>query len=385
MRKLNFMNSRQLRIYSNKTKRTSEVNMRITAVIMAGGKGERFWPKSRTHLPKQFLSLTADKETMIQKTVARLKGISEPDDIFIVTNKMYADLVAEQLPDIPKENVLLEPCGRNTAPCIALAAAVIQNKYGEESIMLVLPSDHLIRYEEMYADTLRQAISVAQSGQRLVTIGITPTYPETGYGYIQFERDTTLGMRGVYQVSRFVEKPDIDTAKIYLASRKYLWNSGMFVWRTDTILANMEKFMPEVFAGVSEIAATFGTDEFDAALEEGYEKLPSESVDFGIMEKAEEIYTIPGSFGWDDVGNWLAVERINSTNELGNYVEGDVVTIGTEHSTICGGKRLIAAVGVENLIVVDTDDAILICAKDHTQDVKKVIENLKICNRSALL
>ncbi len=359
--------------------------MRITAVIMAGGKGERFWPKSRTHLPKQFLSLTADKETMIQKTVARLKGISEPDDIFIVTNKMYADLVAEQLPDIPKENVLLEPCGRNTAPCIALAAAVIQNKYGEESIMLVLPSDHLIRYEEMYADTLRQAISVAQSGQRLVTIGITPTYPETGYGYIQFERDTTLGMRGVYQVSRFVEKPDIDTAKIYLASRKYLWNSGMFVWRTDTILANMEKFMPEVFAGVSEIAATFGTDEFDAALEEGYEKLPSESVDFGIMEKAEEIYTIPGSFGWDDVGNWLAVERINSTNELGNYVEGDVVTIGTEHSTICGGKRLIAAVGVENLIVVDTDDAILICAKDHTQDVKKVIENLKICNRSALL
>ncbi len=359
--------------------------MRITAVIMAGGKGERFWPKSRTSLPKQFLSLTADKETMIQKTVARLKGISEPDDIFIVTNKMYADLVSEQLPDIPKENVLLEPCGRNTAPCIALAAAVIEKKYGEETIMLVLPSDHLIRYEEMYADTLRQAIAVAQSGQRLVTIGITPTYPETGYGYIQFERDTTLGMRGVYQVSRFVEKPDIDTAKSYLASRKYLWNSGMFVWRTDTILSNMKEFMPEVFAGVSEIAAAFGTDGFDKALEEGYEKLPSESVDFGIMEKAEEIYTIPGSFGWDDVGNWLAVERINSTNELGNYVEGDVVTIGTEHSTICGGKRLIAAVGVENLIVVDTDDAILICAKDHTQDVKKVIENLKICNRAALL
>lgn len=359
--------------------------MRITAVIMAGGKGERFWPKSRTHLPKQFLSLTADKETMIQKTVARLKGISEPDDIFIVTNKMYADLVAEQLPDIPKGNILLEPCGRNTAPCIALAAAVIEKKYGEEAIMLVLPSDHLIRYEEMYADTLRQAITVAQSGQRLVTIGITPTYPETGYGYIQFERDTTLGMNGVYQVSRFVEKPDIDTAKSYLASRKYLWNSGMFVWKTDTILANMEKFMPEVFEGVSNIAEAFGTDGFNAALEEGYEKLPSESVDFGIMEKAEEIYTIPGSFGWDDVGNWLAVERINSTNELGNYVEGDVVTIGTEHSTICGGKRLIAAVGVENLIVVDTDDAILICAKDHTQDVKKVIENLKICNRSALL
>lgn len=359
--------------------------MKITAVIMAGGKGERFWPKSRTHLPKQFLSLTADKETMIQKTVARLKSITKPEDIFIVTNKMYEELTQEQLPQIPKENIILEPCGRNTAPCIALAAAVIEKKYGEETVMLVLPSDHLIRYEEMYTDTLRQAISVAESGQRLVTIGITPTYPETGYGYIQFERDTTLGMRGVYQVNRFVEKPDIDTAKSYLSSRKYLWNSGMFVWKTSTILMNMEKFMPKVYSGALEIADKFGSYEFESTLNENYEKLPSESVDFGIMEKAEEIYTIPGSFGWDDVGNWLAVERINSTNELGNYVEGDVITIGTKHCTICGGKRLVAAVGVENIIVVDTDDAILICEKNSTQDVKKVIENLKICNRAALL
>ncbi|MDE6019418.1 MAG: NTP transferase domain-containing protein [Ruminococcus sp.] len=359
--------------------------MRITAVIMAGGKGERFWPKSRTRLPKQFLSLTSDKETMIQKTVERLKGVAEPEDIFIVTNKIYEKLAHEQLPQIPAENIISEPCGRNTAPCIALAAAVIEKKYGGEQIMLVLPSDHLIRYEEMYTDTLRQAIAVAESGQRLVTIGITPTYPETGYGYIQFERDTTLGMRGVYQVSRFVEKPDIDTARGYLASGKYLWNSGMFVWKTSTILMNMNKLMPEVYSGVVEIADKFGTDEFAVALSDGYEKLPSESVDFGIMEKAEEIYTIPGSFGWDDVGNWLAVERINSTNDLGNYVEGDVITIGTKHCTICGGKRLIAAVGVENTIVVDTDDAILICDKNHTQDVKKVIENLKICNRAALL
>lgn len=365
--------------------KTGEINMKITAVIMAGGKGERFWPKSRTSLPKQFLSLTADGETMIQKTAARLKGISEPDDIFVVTNKMYGTLAAEQLPYIPKENIFLEPCGRNTAPCIALAAAVIEKKYGKDAIMLVLPSDHLIRYKEMYADTLRQAIAVAQYGQRLVTIGITPSYPETGYGYIQFERDAGLDMRGVYQVSRFVEKPDIDTAKSYIASRKYLWNSGMFVWKAGSILSNMEKLMPEVFAGVSEIAGAFGTDDFERLMEENYEKLPSESVDIGILEKADEIYTVPGSFGWDDVGNWLAVERINSTNELGNYVEGDVITIDTEHSTICGGKRLIAAVGVEDLVIVDTDDAILICAKDKTQDVKKVIENLKICNRNSLL
>ncbi len=359
--------------------------MKITAVIMAGGRGERFWPKSRTNLPKQFLSLTADKETMIQKTVSRLLPLVAAEDIFVVTNAQYAALVADQLPQIPEENVILEPCGRNTAPCISLAAAVIEKKYDGEAMMLVLPSDHLIRYEDMYIDTLRQAIAVAEEGERLVTIGITPTYPETGYGYIQFKRDDALGRPGVYQVNRFVEKPNLETAKEYLASRRYLWNSGMFVWKTSTILMNLKKFMPGVYEGTCTIAEAFGTEGFDAALEEKYETLESESIDFGVMEKAQEIYTIPGSFGWDDVGNWLAVERINPTNELGNYVEGDVITIGTEHSTICGKSRLIAAVGVENLIVVDTDDALLICAKDHTQDVKKVIENLKICNRAALL
>ncbi len=359
--------------------------MKVTAVIMAGGKGERFWPRSRTSTPKQFLSLTSDGETMIRKTVNRLLPVVSAEDIFIVTGALYADLAQQQLPEIPKENIILEPCGRNTAPCISLAAAVIEKKYGGEAMMLVLPSDHLIRYEDMYADTLRQAIDVAKTGDRLVTIGITPTYPETGYGYIQFERDSTLGIHGVYQVNRFVEKPDRKTAKEYLASRRYLWNSGMFVWKTSTILKNMEKFMPEVYSGTVEIASKYGSEEFDSALAEGYENIPSQSVDFGIMEKAEEIYTIPGSFGWDDVGSWLAVERINPVNEYGNYVEGDVITIGTEHSTICGGKRLIAAVGVEDIIVVDTDDALLICGKSHAQDVKKVIENLKICNRNALL
>ena len=358
--------------------------MKITAVIMAGGRGERFWPKSRTHLPKQFLSLTADKETMIQKTVSRLLPMVDMADIFVVTNAQYADLVAEQLPELPKENMILEPCGRNTAPCISLAAAVIEKKYGGEAMMLVLPSDHLIRYEDMYIDTLRQAVSVAEKGSRLVTIGITPTYPETGYGYIKFQRDSQ-GKAGVYQVERFVEKPDLETAKEYLASEKYLWNSGMFVWKTSTILWNLEKYMPEVHAGTCAIAAHFGTEAFDAALAEGYAKLPSDSIDFGVMEKAEEIYTIPGSFGWDDVGNWLAVERINETNEMGNYVEGDVIAIGTERSTICGKNRLIAAVGVEDLIVVDTEDALLICAKSNTQDVKKVIETLKERNRTALL
>lgn len=358
--------------------------MKITAVIMAGGRGERFWPKSRTNYPKQFLSLTEDGETMIQKTVKRLLPIVAIEDIFVVTNVSYAALVQEQLPSLPAENVLTEPCARNTAPCIGLAAAVIRKKYGE-AMMLVLPSDHLIRYEEMYIDTLRQAVAVAEKDENLVTIGITPTYPETGYGYINFARDTVLEMPGVYRVERFVEKPDLETAKEYLASHRYLWNSGMFVWKTSSILANIQKLMPDIYDGLTRIEAAVGTADYESVLEAEYQAFRSESIDFGVMEKAENIYTLPGSFGWDDVGNWLAVERINATNEYGNYIEGDVITIGTERSTICGGKRLIAAVGVENLIVVDTDDAVLICAKDSTQDVKKVIENLKICNRNQLV
>ena len=175
--------------------------MKVTAVIMAGGRGERFWPKSRGNYPKQFLSLTKDGETMIQKTVKRLLPMVAMEDVFVVTNVSYAALVKEQLPQLPEENILLEPCARNTAPCIGLAAAVIRKKYGE-AMMLVLPSDHLIRYEEMYVDTLRQAVAVAEKEQNLVTIGITPTYPETGYGYINFERDTDLGMPGVYRVER---------------------------------------------------------------------------------------------------------------------------------------------------------------------------------------
>lgn len=193
--------------------------MKTTAVIMAGGRGERFWPKSRNSFPKQFLSLTKDGETMIQKTVNRLLPMVAMEDIFVVTNVSYATLVQQQLPKLPAENILLEPCGRNTAPCIGLAAAVIRKKYGE-AMMLVLPSDHLIRYEDMYVDTLRQAVAVAEHDANLVTIGITPAYPETGYGYIKFQRDTDLGMPGVYRVERFVEKPDLDTAKEYLASHR---------------------------------------------------------------------------------------------------------------------------------------------------------------------
>ena len=354
--------------------------MKITAVIMAGGRGERFWPKSRNNCPKQFLSLTADKETMIQKTVKRLGKIVEPEDVFVVTNAAYREIVETQLPQIPKENILSEPCARNTAPCIAYAAAVIKKKY-DDAVMLVLPSDHLIGYVNIYHRALRKAIAAAEEGQNLVTIGITPTYPETGYGYINFGEEKG----DAFEVERFVEKPDLATAKKYLASGNYLWNSGMFVWKVSSIMANIQKFMPEVYDGASRIGESFGTDDFEEVLIREFEAFPSESIDFGIMEKAENIYTIPGSFGWDDVGSWLAMERINETDDDKNYIEGDVIAVDSKRTTICGGKRLIAAVGTRDLIIVDTDDVLLVCSKNSTQDVKKVISKLKEQERFELV
>lgn len=356
--------------------------MKTTVVIMAGGRGERFWPKSRNERPKQFLSLTSDGRTMIQKTVDRLDSFVQNEDIFIVTNKNYSGLVREQLPQIPAENILLEPAARNTAPCIGLAAAVISKKYGD-AVMIVLPSDHLIKFNQMFVDTLKSAKNVAEQESGLVTIGITPTYPETGYGYIHFGESN--GQPGVYNVKRFVEKPNIELAKEYYNSGEYLWNSGMFVWKVSSIVDNLKTFLPDMTEGLKKIYGAVGTSAFDTTVTEEFPKFRSESIDFGVMEKASKVYTIPGNFGWDDVGSWLALERVNKTNEYGNMIQGDVISINTRNTIVCGGKKLIATVGVENLVVVDTDDATLICAKDSTQDVKKVIENLKICNRNELV
>ncbi len=354
--------------------------MKITAVIMAGGRGERFWPKSRNSCPKQFLSLTSDGETMIRKTVNRLRPMVEAEDIFIVTNAAYKDLVKDQLPEVPEENILAEPCARNTAPCIAFAAAVIGRKY-DDAIMLVLPSDHLIGYEDIYISTLKKAVAVAEEGKNLVTIGITPTYPETGYGYINFGKEAG----SAYEVERFVEKPDLATAKKYLASGKYLWNSGMFVWKISSIMTDLKEFMPDIYEGSLRIGESFGTDKFTETLVKEFTAFTSESIDFGIMEKASNIFTIPGSFGWDDVGSWLAVERINETDDDKNYVDGDVITVDSQRTTICGGKRLVAAIGTRDIIIVDTDDVLLVCSKNNTQDVKKVIAQLKERGRNELV
>lgn len=354
--------------------------MKITAVIMAGGKGERFWPKSRENHPKQFLSLTHDGETMIQKTVNRISSLVENEDIFIVTNECYKEIVMQQLPNVPEENILLEPYRKNTAPCIAFATEVIKKKY-DDAVMIILPSDHLIKDEQNYTRTLCNAVVKATEEDNLVTIGITPTYAETGYGYINFGEKSG----NAFKVKRFVEKPDFCTAEKYLLSGEYLWNSGMFVWKVSSIEERLKKYMPEVYEGAKKIGDSFGTVNFNDVLKTEYNKFESQSIDFGIMEKASNIYTLAGNFGWDDVGNWLAIERINETDKNRNYIEGDVISEKCNNITVCGGKRLIATVGLENIIIVDTDDSVLVCSKNNTQDIKKIIEYLKDNSRTELI
>ena len=352
--------------------------MNNTALIMAGGRGERFWPKSRKNLPKQFLSLTDDGKTMLQLTVERILPLVALDDIFIFTNRDYKGLVLEQIPGLPEKNILCEPAGRNTAPCIGLGAVHIAKKY-QDAMMFVLPSDHLIKFNKMFLSVLKDAIEVAEKKSNLVTIGITPDYPETGYGYIKFDSHRVDGR--AYAVERFVEKPSLEVAKEYLVSEEYLWNSGMFIWKVSTILNNIKKYMPDAYEHLERIKSSIGMEDQQQVLEREFLKIESRSIDYGIMEKAEDIYILPGTFGWDDVGSWLAVERIKKSNEFGNVVDGNIITVNTHNCIIQGSRKLIATVGLEDLIVVDTDDATLICAKDGAGDIKKVLENLKICNR----
>ena len=370
--------------------------MKTVAVIMAGGKGERFWPKSRVDLPKQFLSLTNDGKTMIQHTIDRMLPLIELEDVFIVTNKNYKGLVLEQLPGIPEENIILEPVSRNTAPCIGLAAVHIQNKY-TDAVMIVLPSDHLIRYNELFIETLRDSIEVAKQNQNMVTIGITPSYPETGYGYIHFEGRKRELQGTAYEVVEFVEKPNLEKAKEYLETGKYLWNSGIFVWKVSTILNKFKELLPNTYKILLSIkqelkhmytlnkSQTVELNHVMQNIQQQFIGIKAESIDYGIMEKTDNIFTLPGNFGWDDVGSWLALERVNRSNEQGNVIEGNVITINSQNMIVQGGKKLIATVGIEDLIIVDTEDALLICSKESTQDVKKVIENLKICNRREYL
>jgi len=354
---------------------------RTYAVIMAGGVGSRFWPSSRAASPKQLLDLTGSGLTMIAATVDRLRSEVPPERVIVVTGRVTVDAVAKALPDVPRENILAEPMGRNTAPCIGWAALHVRRR-DPEGVLAVMPSDHLVADVPGFMSSVRAAVGAARGGA-LVTFGIEPDRPETGFGYIEMGAETSAGVR---EVVRFVEKPDLETARGYLEAGTFAWNSGMFFFTAKRILDEIERQMPDLSAGLARIDGAIGTDRQAAVLDEAFPGLPSESIDYGIMEGASGILCVPSSFGWSDLGSWAAAFDLSAKDDDGNAVDADVISIGSGDCLVrAEGDKIIALVGVEDLVVVDTGDALLVCRRDSSQDVKKVVDTLKKLGRDDLL
>ncbi|MBI2962360.1 MAG: mannose-1-phosphate guanylyltransferase [Deltaproteobacteria bacterium] len=339
------------------------------AVILAGGKGTRFWPKSRAHRPKQLLPIVGDR-TMVQETVERLAPLVSPDRVWVVTGADHAEQLREQLPGVPAAQVVVEPLGRNTAPAIGLAAELIA-RVDPQATMIVLPADHHIRYPDRFRDVLSRAIDLAASGDWLVTIGIEPNAPETGYGYVERGEEIDAGR---YRVRRFTEKPDRTRAEEFVRSGGYLWNAGIFVWRVRAIRDALRRLMPETAARLGEAVAARGDRARFAA---AYQAIEDRSIDYGILEKADNVAVVAGDFGWDDIGSWSALLRLGPADAGGNVVRGRVLALSSRGNLVASEKRLIALVGVEGLVVIDTEDAVLVCSADRVQDVKQVIDELQ--------
>lgn len=346
---------------------------------MAGGVGTRFWPRSREKSPKQLLEILG-KGTMIQNTVRRLESVVHARDVFVVTNRIQKVLVMKQLETLPEENILVEPVGRNTAPCIGLAA-LHAKQVDPSAVMIVLPADHIIQNEAEFARLLKLASDIAYESGSLLTIGIKPTHPETGYGYIQmFTEDgvhNPYSAKGVYKVKTFAEKPNLQTAERFLSSGDFLWNSGMFIWRVDAILKEIERCLPDLHTELSRIEPTIGASSYHSTLEKSYGMIRGISIDYGVMEKAEKVYVIPGDFGWSDIGSWDEVYRLSGKDERGNSITGKVIQQDTNNSYIYSPDKVVATIGVDDLIIVNTPDALLICKRGMSQNVKEISDYLK--------
>ncbi|MBE9546751.1 MAG: mannose-1-phosphate guanylyltransferase [Proteobacteria bacterium] len=354
------------------------------AVIMAGGRGTRFWPKSREKMPKHLLDIFG-KKTIIQETVERIEPLIPAKNILIVTGASHSDEVIRQLPELPEENIIIEPVGRNTAPCIGLAAMYIK-KMNPEGVMVVLPSDHYIPDEEVFRRTLAIASEMAQRGNYLLTIGIKPTGPETGYGYMEQGEPVAAVMgEDVFQVRSFREKPDIEQAEAFLRDGGFFWNSGMFIWKASTILHEIEKLLPDLYEGLLKIEAAIGTDREKDVIGKVYREIAPISVDYGVMEKSGETLLVRGEFGWSDVGSWNALWEVWDKDENGNAVRGRLVSVDSSNSLVYSPDKLVALVGVEDLVVVETADSILVCKREASQDVKKLVEMLEEKNMKEYL
>lgn len=351
--------------------------MKSFSVIMAGGQGERLWPVSTADNPKQFTSLGSE-QTMLQQTVGRVASLVALDDTYVVCPAKYSGLVIEQL-GIPQENVIMEPVGRNTAPCVGLAATFLQNK-DPSATMIILPADHVVKKTERFLEVIKRAIEAASSTGQLVTLGIVPDYPATGYGYIQFGKlIDEVNEIGVYKAGKFTEKPDIETAKRLLEKGNYYWNSGMFVWRVDVILEEIKQHMPALHDGLIEIKKRIGKPDLEKVIAEVYASQESISIDYGVMEKSARVLAIPADIGWSDVGDWSAIDSVFEQDKDGNIVQANHVAIDMHNCTIYqkDSTRIIATIGLDNVVIVDTEDGLLVMRKERAQQVRDIVKEIE--------
>ena len=357
------------------------------AAILAGGVGTRLWPRSRQASPKQFSDITGTGRTMIQATADRLAGLVSATQLYVVTGSRYANLTAEQLPEMPAAHILAEPSGRNTAPAIGLACIALQQQ-DPDAVLAILPADHVIPDLAAFQAALSEADQAAQAGY-LVTLGITPTLPHTGYGYIKAGKNVEVaGRLPVFRVDRFLEKPNLATARAFLSDGGYFWNGGIFVFRVDRMLEEMARQLPDLYAGLQTIAAAqAGADaaEAERVLREVWGGLEGVSIDYGIMEGAKRVAMVPLEAGWNDVGSWDALDDVLPKDAHGNTIaRGDVLVLDSVRNIIYGGDRTIAVIGLEDLVVVDTPDALLIGHKKQMQKVKTIVEMLQKQQRDGL-
>ncbi|MFQ5857494.1 MAG: mannose-1-phosphate guanylyltransferase [Anaerolineae bacterium] len=353
------------------------------ALILAGGVGSRLWPRSRESRPKQLLELISD-QSMLQETVARVEPLVSPENIIIMTNEGYVTTVRGQLPDVPPENVIGEPGVRGTASAVGYGAAVIAHR-DPSAVMFSLHADHHIRDVEGFRRALQAAAQVASQGY-LVTLGIAPAYPETGYGYIERGGElATFENHAAYRVIRFTEKPDEEQARAFIESGRYYWNSGLFTWQVSTILEAFAAYMPDTYDKLQVVVSDIGTDQELQTLARVWPTLENQTVDYGIMERADRVAVVPADFGWSDVGTWNALYDLMDGDDKKNVITGDHVGVDTRGSLIYSDSRLIATVGVDNLIIVDVGDAVLVCSRDRAQDVKAIVDRLQQEKRTDVL
>jgi mannose-1-phosphate guanylyltransferase len=377
------------------SRESSRKSLAAHAVILAGGRGTRFWPRSRTRTPKQLLNIIG-KDTMLEQAAARLAPLFPPSRQWVVTNSKQAAAVRKQMPRVPRSHILAEPVGRNTAAAIGLAAAHLLHEGLDpenDALMAVLPADHYIAKPAAYLKIVRAALHVAHAAGSLVVLGVPPTSPETGYGYIERARGKAVDADGVpvFAVRQFTEKPASARARKYVASGLYYWNAGMFFWRVSTFLGNLETFLPKTYEALMHLAGEIGTPRYSRTLERVYPKLENISVDYAVLEpvtrraSTPSVFVLPAEVGWSDIGSWAAVYELMARKAGENVSAGKFVALDAQGNFFWSPKKFVAAVGVRDLVVVETDDALLLCPRERAQDVGKIVKHLEAGKDTRLL